>query len=87
MSASRSIIVILSDGWDRGNAAIMAKEMKQLRNHVHKILWLNPLLGHNEYQPLCQGMQTALPYIDHFMPAHNLDSFARLIKQLRLLWR
>jgi hypothetical protein len=87
MSSSRSIIVILSDGWDRGNAAIMAEEMKQLRNHVHKILWLNPLLGHNEYQPLCQGMQTALPYIDHFMPAHNLESFARLIKQLRLLWR
>ncbi len=87
ISSSRTIIVILSDGWDRGNATIMAEEMKQLHNHAYRILWLNPLLGHNEYQPLCQGMQTALPYIDHFMPAHNLDSFARLIKQLRLLWR
>ena len=87
MSASRAIIVILSDGWDRGDATIMAEEMKRLHNQVHKILWLNPLLGHNEYRPLCQGMQTALPYTDHFMPAHNLESFARLIKQLRLLWR
>ena len=86
MSSSRSIIVILSDGWDRGNATVMAEEMKQLHNHAHRILWLNPLLGHNKYQPLCQGMQTALPYIDYFMPAHNLESFAGLIKQLKLLW-
>ena len=87
MSASRTIIVILSDGWDRGNAQIMAEEMKRLHNHAHKILWLNPLLGHDEYRPLCQGMQTALPYIDYFMPAHNLESFAQLIRQLRTIWR
>jgi uncharacterized protein with von Willebrand factor type A (vWA) domain len=87
MSASRTILVILSDGWDRGNAQIMAEEMRRLHKHVHKILWLNPLLSHNEYQPLCQGMQTALPYIDYLMPAHNLESFAKFIKQLRLLWR
>ncbi len=87
ISSSRTIIVILSDGWDRGNAAIMADEMKCLHNQVHKILWLNPLLSHDEYQPLCQGMQTALPYIDYFLPAHNLESFTRLIDQLRLLWR
>jgi uncharacterized protein len=86
-SASRTIIVILSDGWDRGDATIMAEEMKCLHNQSHRILWLNPLLDHNEYRPLCQGMQTALPYIDHFMPAHNLESFAKLIEQLRLLWR
>lgn len=65
----------------------MADEMKYLHNQVYKILWLNPLLGHDEYQPLCQGMQTALPYIDYFLPAHNLESFTRLIDQLRLLWR
>jgi uncharacterized protein len=87
MSTSRTIIVILSDGWDRGDASIMADEMKRLHGTAHKILWLNPLLGHDEYQPLCQGMQTALPYIDYFLPAHNLESFAKLIKQLRLLWR
>ena len=79
--------MILSDGWDRGNALIMSEEMKRLHSYVHKILWLNPLLSHNEYQPLCQGMQTALPYIDYFMPAHNLESFAQLIRQLRTIWR
>ncbi len=87
ITSSRTIIVILSDGWDRGNATTMADEMKCLHNQAHKILWLNPLLGHDEYQPLCQGMQTALPYIDYFLPAHNLESFTRLIDQLRLLWR
>jgi len=87
MSASRAIIVILSDGWDRGNASIMAEEMKRLHNHAYKILWLNPLLGHDEYRPLCQGMQTALPYIDYFLPAHNLESFAAMINQLRSFWR
>ncbi|MCP4000037.1 MAG: VWA domain-containing protein [Gammaproteobacteria bacterium] len=61
--------------------------MKNLHHQAHKILWLNPLLADNEYQPLCQGMQTAIPYIDYFMPAHNLESFAKLIEQLRLLWR
>jgi uncharacterized protein len=86
ISTTRTIIVILSDGWDRGNASNMANEMKRLQGIAHKILWLNPLMGHNEYQPLCQGMQTALPFIDYFMPAHNLESFAKLIKQLRLLW-
>jgi uncharacterized protein len=85
-STTRTLIVILSDGWDRGNASIMADEMKRLHGIAHRILWLNPLMSHDEYQPLCQGMQTALPYIDYFMPAHNLESFASLIKQLRLLW-
>ncbi len=86
MSSSRTIIVILSDGWDRGKATVMANEMKGLHKQVHKILWLNPLMGHDAYRPLCRGMQTALPYIDCFMPAHNLESFDRLVKQLRLLW-
>ncbi len=87
IASSRTIVIILSDGWDRGNAAIMAEQMKNLHHQAHKILWLNPLLADNEYRPLCQGMQTALPYIDYFMPAHNLESFTKLIEQLRLLWR
>ena len=87
LASSHTIVVILSDGWDRGDATFMANEMKYLHNQVYKVLWLNPLLAHDEYQPLCQGMQTALPYIDYFLPAHNLESFENLIKQLRLLWR
>jgi uncharacterized protein len=85
--ASHTVAIILSDGWDRGDATVMREEMQQLHRRVHKLLWLNPLLGDAHYQPLCRGMQTALPFIDHFLPAHNLESFAQLIRLLRTAWR
>jgi uncharacterized protein with von Willebrand factor type A (vWA) domain len=84
---ARTVAIILSDGWDRGDPALMREEMQCLHGRVHQLLWLNPLLGNANYQPLCKGMQTALPYIDHFLPAHNLESFARLIQHLRSAWR
>lgn len=84
---SHTVVIILSDGWDRGDATLMREEMQQLHRRVHQLLWLNPLLGDAAYQPLCQGIQTALPFIDHFLPAHNLESFAKLIRHLRGAWR
>jgi len=78
--------MILSDGWDRGDAGLMHDEMALLRQRVHRLIWLNPLLGRQNYQPLCRGIRIALPYIDHFLPAHNLDSLARLVKNLRTVW-
>ena len=86
MRNSHTVVIILSDGWDRGDPDLMKEEMAQLHRQVHKLLWLNPLLGNDNYQPLCKGMQTALPYIDHFLPAHNLASFADLLKHLRTVW-
>jgi hypothetical protein len=85
--AAHTVVIILSDGWDRGDATLMREEMQQLHRRVHKLLWLNPLLGDANYQPLCRGIQTALPFIDHFLPAHNLESFALLIRVLRTAWR
>jgi len=85
--AAHTVVIILSDGWDRGDATLMREEMQQLHRRVHKLLWLNPLLGDANYQPLCRGIQTALPFIDHFLPAHNLESFAQLIRLLRTAWR
>jgi uncharacterized protein with von Willebrand factor type A (vWA) domain len=85
--AAHTVVIILSDGWDRGDATVMREEMQQLHRRVHKLLWLNPLLGDADYQPLCRGIQTALPFIDHFLPAHNLESFAQLIRLLRTAWR
>lgn len=85
--AAHTVVIILSDGWDRGDATLMRAEMQQLHRRVHKLLWLNPLLGDANYQPLCRGIQTALPFIDHFLPAHNLESFAQLIRLLRTAWR
>ena len=86
MLSSHTIAVILSDGWDQGDAGLMRSEMEQLRRRVNKIIWLNPLLGNVNYQPLCKGMQTALPFLDHFLPVHNLESLAEATKLLRTLW-
>ncbi len=87
MNPGHTIVIILSDGWDRGDAALMREEMQLLYNRVHQLLWLNPLLADANYQPLCKGLQTALPFIDRFLPAHNLESFAQLIRHLRTAWR
>ena len=86
MLSSHTIAVILSDGWDQGDAELMRSEMEQLRRRVNKILWLNPLLGNANYQPLCKGMQTALPFLDYFLPVHNLESLAEVTRLLRTLW-
>lgn len=87
MIRARTVVIILSDGWDRGDATLMREELQNLRHRVHQLIWLNPLLGNTHYQPLCRGIQTALPFIDHFLPAHNLESFAQLIRHLRTAWR
>ena len=87
MLRSRTVMIIVSDGWDRGDAELMRMEMARLRRRTHKLLWLNPLLGSPGYQPLCLGMKTALPYLDHFMPAHNLQSLVELARTLRSVWR
>jgi uncharacterized protein with von Willebrand factor type A (vWA) domain len=87
MLKAKTVMIIVSDGWDRGDADLMRREMERLRRRVHKLMWLNPLLGSPGYQPLCLGMKTALPYLDHFMAAHNLESLVQLAKTLRSVWR
>jgi uncharacterized protein len=76
--SSRTVIVIISDGWDRGDTALLTRAMQSFRRRAFKIIWLNPLLGNADYRPLAKGMAAALPYLDYFLPAHNLDSLARL---------
>ncbi len=80
---SQTVIIIVSDGWDRGNVKALEDSMKTLKRRSLKIVWLNPLLGSPNYQPLAMGIKTALPYIDYFLPAHNLDSLIRLSKTLQ----
>jgi uncharacterized protein len=84
---SRTVLLIISDGWDRGDTGLLKKAMQSLQRRAFKIVWLNPLLGHAEYRPLAKGMAAALPYIDHFLPAHNLDSLERLGRMLVRLSR
>lgn len=82
MLHSNTVAIILSDGWDRGDADLMRSEMEVLKRSVHKLMWLNPLMGKEDYEPLCRGIQTALPFLDYFLPVHNLDSLADVIKTL-----
>ncbi len=74
----RAVVIIISDGWDRGDEHRLREAMKQLRRKAYHIIWLNPLLGSPQYQPTCKGMQTALPYLDQFLPLHNLESLIKL---------
>jgi uncharacterized protein with von Willebrand factor type A (vWA) domain len=85
MLNGRTAVILLSDGWDRGNSIEMRTEMAKLSQRAQKVLWLNPLLGTPGYQPLTQGMQCALPYLDYFLPAHNLQSLSQLAKTLRAI--
>lgn len=73
-----AVVLIISDGWDRGDASVLEVEMDRLQHSCHRLIWLNPLLGSPDYRPLTIGMKTALPYIDNFLPAHNLDSLISL---------
>ena len=79
---SRTVVVILSDGLDRGDPGRLAEAVREIRLRVRKLIWLNPLLGDSRYEPAAQGMQAALPFIDHFAPAHNLESLERLLPHL-----
>lgn len=73
-----AVVVIVSDGWERGDIPAMVREMQRLRRMTHTLVWVNPLAGEPGYEPLAQGMAGALPYIDHFLPGHNLNSLTTL---------
>ncbi len=75
---SRTAIVIVSDGYDTGEPERMAVEMRRLRRRCRRIAWLNPLIGWRDYAPEARGMKEALPYVDLFAPAHNLESLEAL---------
>jgi uncharacterized protein with von Willebrand factor type A (vWA) domain len=78
-----TVVIVLSDGWDTGDPAVLAEALRVMRRRAGKVIWLNPLLGSPDYQPLTQGMQAALPHVDAFLPAHNLESFRALARHLR----
>jgi hypothetical protein len=77
-----SIVLIISDGWDRGNIKLLESEMSRLSRSCHRVIWLNPLLGSDDYEPLTRGMVASLPHIDDFLPVHNLASLEDLARHL-----
>ena len=76
--ARGAVVVIVSDGWEREDPALVAREMARLQRAAYAIVWVNPLKGNPEYQPLAGGMRAALPYIDRFLSGHNLRSLEEL---------
>jgi hypothetical protein len=76
--ARGAVIVILSDGWDRGEPERLASEMARLARVAHRIVWVNPLKASDGYAPLAQGMAAALPYVDDFIEGHSLGALDRL---------
>jgi uncharacterized protein with von Willebrand factor type A (vWA) domain len=81
--ARGATVVILSDGWERGDPATLAIEMARLRRVAHRIVWVNPLKASPGYEPLARGMAAALPYVDDFVAGHSLASLETLAKVIR----
>ena len=79
------VVLLISDGWDRGDPELLRGEMARLQRRCHRLIWLNPLLGSPTYAPLTRGMQAALACIDDFLPVHNLASLDALAKHLNTL--
>ncbi|HKZ86380.1 MAG TPA: VWA domain-containing protein [Anaerolineae bacterium] len=77
-----AVVLLISDGWERGDIDLLRREMARLQRSVHRLIWLNPLLGSPEYEPLTRGMQAALPYVDDFLPVHSLASLEDLAERL-----
>ncbi len=71
---SSGIVIVISDGWDRGDPAVVGAETARLKRNCHRLIWLNPLAGTADYRPLAAGMAAAYPHIDRFLPAHDLAS-------------
>jgi uncharacterized protein with von Willebrand factor type A (vWA) domain len=80
-------VLVISDGWDRGDVEVLRREMDRLQRSAYRLIWLNPLLGSPRYEPLTRGIQAALPFIDDFLPVHNLASLEDLGRRLERLYR
>ena len=80
--SAKTVVVVLSDGLDLDSPAVLAGAMRAIREKARKVIWLNPLLGDPRYRPEARGMKTALPFVEHFVPAHNLESLERLLPLL-----
>lgn len=78
--ARGSVVVVVSDGWERGDATVLGDQMARLRRLAHRVVWMNPHRGLAGYQPVQQGMAAALPHVDDFVAGHSLAAFADLME-------
>lgn len=80
-----AVVLVISDGWDRGEPELLAREMARLARSCERLIWLNPLIATPGFEPLTRGLQAALPHVDDFLPVHNLESLEQLAELLRRL--
>jgi hypothetical protein len=78
--ARGAIVVLISDGWDRGDPCVLAAQMARLAHVAHRVIWVNPLKSSPGYEPLVRGMAAALPYADEFLSGHSLEALDELAK-------
>ena len=80
-----AVVIVVSDGWDRGDVGLLESELERLRRSAHRLIWLNPLLGSEGYEPVTRGMSAALPHVDDFLAAHNVVALDELGRHLAAL--
>jgi uncharacterized protein with von Willebrand factor type A (vWA) domain len=80
-----AIVLVVSDGWDCGEPELLRDEVERLQRSAHRLIWLSPLLGSADYEPLTRGIQAALPFVDDFLPVHSVASLEDLAVRLRTI--
>jgi uncharacterized protein with von Willebrand factor type A (vWA) domain len=78
--ARGAVVVVFSDGWERGDADLLGEQMQRLRRVAHAVVWVNPHVGKEGYLPVQQGIVAALPHVDHLVAGHSLATFADLVE-------
>jgi uncharacterized protein with von Willebrand factor type A (vWA) domain len=78
--ARGAIVVVLSDGWDRGDPSVLAEQMQRLQRVAFRVVWVNPLKVTPGYAPLARGMAAALPYVDDFVEGHSIEALEHLTR-------
>jgi len=81
--SNKDIVMIFSDGWDRGEIDLLDTQMALLNRKAYKVIWLNPLMGTRDYEPICRGMSAALPYVDYFLPMASLKDLRSVSQTLK----
>jgi uncharacterized protein len=82
-----AVVVIVSDGWERQDPGLVGREMARLARSAYAVVWVNPLKGNVDYEPLSAGMRAALPHVDRFLPGHNIASLEELADTLSAIDR
>jgi uncharacterized protein with von Willebrand factor type A (vWA) domain len=81
------VVLLISDGWDLGDPELLGREVARLQRSVHRLIWLNPLIGSPGYEPLTRGIRAALPFVDDFLSVRDMSSLEALARHLNALDR